>query len=245
MIIAVTNIHHLIQKGSKFLLAFTILLLCITTIYMGVAVNYSQKQIIDDPTSPDLLSVWPQIVVNATYSINNWLTDAYLVSTSTLGIASCFITIDLRSTQLYRCYIIWSETYSVLILPCLIYLGSVACAIALLVFAANPGAMYSSHTVQVFGTANWTLSLSLNVIVTVLIAGRLIYYRTRLREVLGPNHGKVYTTILAITVESAALYAIFELMALVAFLTNSPTENVFFPMLGNVQVRDPVMQCFD
>ena len=80
MIIAVTNIHHLIQKGSRLTLAYTILLLCITTIYMGVAVNYSQKKIIDDPTNPDLLSVWPQVVVNSAYSINNWLTDAYLVS---------------------------------------------------------------------------------------------------------------------------------------------------------------------
>ena len=146
--------------------------------------------------------------------------------------------------QLYRCYIIWTESYYILILPGIVYLGSVGCAIALLVFAANPGAMYSSHTVQVFGTASWTLSLSLNVIVTVLIAGRLLYYRSRLREILGPNHGKVYTTIIAITVESAAIYAVFELMALVAFLTNSPTKNVFFPMLGNVQVRySPTIYC--
>lgn len=111
------------------------------------------------------------------------------------------------------------------------------CSIALLVFTANPGASYSTHIVQVFGTATWSLSLSLNVIVTLLISGRLIYYRTRSRKVLGTSHGRVYTTILAITVESAALYAIFELIVLATFLKNSATENVFFPMLGNVQVR--------
>ena len=134
---------------------------------------------------------------------------------------------------------IWAGAYNnlVLILPIAVYLAAVACSIALLVFTSNPGAMYSTRIVQVFGTASWSLSLSLNVIVTILIAGRLVFYRRRLRKVLGSNHGRVYMTILAITVESAALYAIFELIVLVTFLTNSATENVFFPMLGNVQVR--------
>lgn len=47
---------------------------------MGVAVNYAQVLIVDDPTSPDLLSVWPQVVVDSAYTVNNWLTDGYLVN---------------------------------------------------------------------------------------------------------------------------------------------------------------------
>lgn len=79
MIIALSNIYLLYNKGSRFLLAYTAVLVCITTVYMGVAVNYAQVLIVDDPTSPDLLSVWPQVVVDSAYTINNWLTDGYLV----------------------------------------------------------------------------------------------------------------------------------------------------------------------
>ncbi|THH03571.1 hypothetical protein EW145_g6170 [Phellinidium pouzarii] len=218
--LALSNIYYLIRRKSRILLAYTIFMLCVTTIYMGVAINYSQHQIIDDPTSPDLLSVWPQVVVAAAYTVNTWFTDGYL---------------------LYRCYVIWTGHFQmlVMILPVLTYLGSIGTSIANVVFTANPGSTYSSHLVQVFGTANWSLSLSLNVMLTGLIAGRLLRYRAKLRKVLGPNHGKVYTNILAISVESAALYAIFEIMVLVTFLKNSPTENVFFPMTGNIQVITP------
>lgn len=133
---------------------------------------------------------------------------------------------------------VWSGDFQTLILflPSLVYLGSVATSITLLVFAANPGASYSSHLVQVFGTANWSLSLALNAIVTILIATRLLWYRSRVRKALGNGHGQVYMSILAISIESAALYAAFELIILATFLTNSATENTFFPMTGNIQV---------
>lgn len=77
--LALYNIYHLAKSGRRILLFYTVTLLCITTVYMGVALNYAQKQLIDDPTDPDLLSVWPQVVVDSAYSINTWLTDAYLV----------------------------------------------------------------------------------------------------------------------------------------------------------------------
>ncbi|KAI5116361.1 hypothetical protein M0805_001371 [Coniferiporia weirii] len=218
--LALTNIYYLLHKKSPLLLTYTISLLCVTTVYMGVAVNYSQKQIIDDPTGQDLLSVGPEVVVDSAYSINTWLVDGY---------------------SLFRCYIIWVGRYqtAVMTVPILIYLGSVGTSIALLVFSANPGANYSTHTVQVFGTANWSLSLSLNVVLTALIAGRLLRYRSRLRNVFGLGNDKLYTAILAISVESAALYAMFEVMILASFLTNSLSEDIFFPMTGNVQVIAP------
>ncbi|KAI5116362.1 hypothetical protein M0805_001372 [Coniferiporia weirii] len=219
--LALTNIYYLLHKKSPLLLTYTILLLCVSTVYTGVTVNYSQKQIIDDPTNQDLLSVGPKVIVrDSAYSINTWLVDGY---------------------SLFRCYIIWVGRYqtAVMTVPILIYLGSVGTSIALLVFSANPGANYSTRIVQVFGTANWSLSLSLNVILTALIAGRLLRYRSRLRNVFGLGNDKLYTAILAASVESAALYAMFEVMVLASFLTNSLSEQILFAMTGNVQVIAP------
>ena len=80
LVIACTNIYLLYNKGSRILLVYTISLVCITTIYDGVAINYARTLLIDNPTSPDLLSTWPQVVVDSAYTVNNWLTDGYLVS---------------------------------------------------------------------------------------------------------------------------------------------------------------------
>lgn len=95
LIIAFSNIYLLYNKGSRFLLAFTAALVCITTVYMGVAVNYAQVLIVDDPTNPDLLSVWPQVVVDSAYTINNWLTDGYLVRNTRFTQIICAVLMSL------------------------------------------------------------------------------------------------------------------------------------------------------
>ncbi|KAJ8514883.1 hypothetical protein ONZ45_g7629 [Pleurotus djamor] len=214
---AIRNIYMLRSRSYPLLMAFTVFTLCVTTIYMGVALNYSQKSLIDNPTDPGLLAIWPQVVVDSTFSINTWCTDAFL---------------------LYRCYVVWMGPLQipVMILPVLIYTASVATSVALLVFSSHPGASYSSDLVQAFGASNWSLSLALNIILTLLISGRLLWHRARIQKVIGHRHGQVYTTIMAISIESAALYAAFEIIVLAVFLTNNPTENVFFPVAGNIQV---------
>ncbi len=126
-----------------------------------------------------------------------------------------------------------------MVFPAILFLGSMGTSIAFLWSSAHPGAVYGSRDVQVFGIPYWTLSLSLNIIVTVLIGIRLFTYRKNIRDALGPHHGKHYTTIFAISVESAILYAVFAFVALVCFAENSVAENVTFPMLGQIQVIAP------
>ncbi|EJD00137.1 uncharacterized protein FOMMEDRAFT_170153 [Fomitiporia mediterranea MF3/22] len=223
--LALCNLYFLFRRGSRILPIYTATLLCITTAYIGVTMNYAQKQLIDQPLTHDPISVWPQVLRDVLYSINTWLTDAYL---------------------LHRCFIVWNGHFQfpVLFFPMLVYLGSVATSITLLVFTAAPGATYSTRLVQVFGISNWSLSLALNVIVTILIAGRLLWHRSRVRSVLGHNHGQIYTDILVISIESAALYAVFELLVLATFVTNNPTESTFFAIEGIIQVIAPNLIIF-
>ncbi len=92
------------------------------------------------------------------------------------------------------------------------------------------------------GGINWTipyfsLSLALNIIVTLMIVGRLLWYRQRIKSLLGNAHGSHYTSIAAMIVESAAMYSLFTLLFLIFFGLDHPMENIFLQVLSQIQVR--------
>lgn len=87
------------------------------------------------------------------------------------------------------------------------------------------------------GTAYWSLSVSQNILVTILICARLFYVRHRITSALGSEHGRLYTHICAMLVESAALYSIWGLIVLVAYTKNATAVlNIFVMALSQIQV---------
>lgn len=83
----------------------------------------------------------------------------------------------------------------------------------------------------------YTLSLALNIIMTVAIVARLLLFRHRISSALGPGHGTQYTSIAAMVVESAAIYSSFSIVFLILFAINNPVSTVFLQSLGEIQVR--------
>ncbi|TFY68022.1 hypothetical protein EVJ58_g1261 [Rhodofomes roseus] len=84
-----------------------------------------------------------------------------------------------------------------------------------------------------FVVANLTLSfyvisLAANIIVTILIAGRLLVYRHHVKNVLGAHHANFYANVVAIFVESAVLYSVFALTFLITFGLNNQVSDFFF-----------------
>ena len=78
--LALSNIYKLVQRRYYKLAFFTVFVLAITTLYDAVGINYTQKIVIDAPSNAGFeLSWWPQVVQDATYVVNTWLTDGYLV----------------------------------------------------------------------------------------------------------------------------------------------------------------------
>ena len=94
-----------------------------------------------------------------------------------------------------------------------------------------------------FGTPYFTISLSLTVILTIMIIIRLILHnRETNRAVGGPTGSGLYTAVLAIVamiVESYALYAVNFLLFIGPWGANSYIANIFFPILIQTQVRVP------
>ena len=99
----------------------------------------------------------------------------------------------------------------------------------------------SSIHVHASQVVNWTipflsLTISLNILVTIAIVIRIQMYRSRLSKALGSHHASHYTSVSAMIVESAAIYSAFAIVLLVTFAINSPVFNIFLQAMSQVQV---------
>jgi len=136
-----------------------------------------------------------------------------------------------------RCFVIYSRNPWVIILPLLLLLGCAGTTIAGLVeIEINPGAF--SGVNKELGTAFYSFSIALNIIVTTLIVIKLLNYKNAFARVkdLGLDHGKYCVTISAILIESALLNTVSTLVFLIFYARRSPLENVFSGLSGFVQV---------
>lgn len=86
------------------------------------------------------------------------------------------------------------------------------------------------------GIAYMAVSLSVNTILTLLIIFRILLIRRNLRQALS-THSQTYTSIIALLIESAALYTIVGLMTVVTCGVGSPIQYALLPMLGQLQVN--------
>ena len=120
--------------------------------------------------------------------------------------------------------------------------------IALCYATTRPNTAFGATGVTTFGTAFWSLTVSLNVIATLLIAGRLLYHQHKIRIL---KQSSQYTGVAAILVESAALYSISGLIYIPLFARNLPLQFPFAALFCSASVSDihplylPQSQAFD
>ena len=124
-----------------------------------------------------------------------------------------------------------------------------ATGIGLLVETAEPGAAFGQASIIDFGTPFWSLSVSMNVLTTVLIAARLIYRRRALLDSTSKRRARAYySPEVAIFLESAALYAICSIIYIPMFAEDIPLQFPFSALLGSAAVsaartRPPRIRC--
>ncbi|KAJ2933714.1 hypothetical protein H1R20_g3385, partial [Candolleomyces eurysporus] len=117
---------------------------------------------------------------------------------------------------LYRCYVIWHAYLWVLIVPVLIYLTSIAMSILYLISGVSLRALASlggTPAAKAWGTAWFILSVAVNALVTSLICFKLLRAQGRLRGVLNDETVQVYTSVVAILVESALPFTVLGVVA--------------------------------
>ncbi|KAJ7178756.1 hypothetical protein C8R43DRAFT_974361 [Mycena crocata] len=124
--------------------------------------------------------------------------------------------------MLYRCYVFWSHSPLAMIFPSLFYLGSVAMGITMTIQSGLPGGdLFHGSTVN-FGIPWVSLTIVFNILVTAMIAVRLIAMHGKANRVLGSEATKKYTGLVAILVESALPFTLLGIGYLVTYTKQVP-----------------------
>ncbi|KAK7045943.1 hypothetical protein VNI00_006938 [Paramarasmius palmivorus] len=133
---------------------------------------------------------------------------------------------------LYRCFVIWNYYVGVVVGLVVVYLGVIGLSIAVM-HCAQLKAVFINIKAEV---AFLALSCIFNLLYTILISIRLLTVRKRVIDALGSAHAKSYTSLMAILVESAALYFVFGVVFVFAFGFKSKVQNLVFLEHSNIQV---------
>ncbi|KAI0067445.1 hypothetical protein BV25DRAFT_1100386 [Artomyces pyxidatus] len=142
---------------------------------------------------------------------------------------------------LYRCYMIWGSRLWVIAFPALIYLASTVLVIITVVESALPNAFLLNGSAANFGVPWVACSVSLNIIVTGMICGRLLYMRHLTRTVMTPEMAYMYTSIIAILIESAMPFSIVGIGLVITYAQNNPTSTAFAYVWGMFCSLSPQM----
>lgn len=103
----------------------------------------------------------------------------------------------------------------------------------------QPDTGYWSTVALNFNYPYFSISLSLNVILTLMIVIRLVLHTRNIRSAVGAPTGTsgLCRAVVTMLVESCALYAINFLLFIAAWGAQSHVSDIFFPLLADTQVR--------
>lgn len=89
------------------------------------------------------------------------------------------------------------------------------------------------------GVPYFSISLLLNVFLTLMTVIRLLRHSRDIRDALGPlvKPNRLYKAIVTILVESSALYAVTLILFIGPWGAENGAQFIFFPILAQIQVR--------
>jgi hypothetical protein len=96
-----------------------------------------------------------------------------------------------------------------------------------------------------FGIPYFSISLGLNLILTLMIVIRIVRHSRDVRDAIGSlvRPKRLYGAIVTIFVESSALYAVVFLLYIAPWGAGSSLQFIFFPILSQVQVCATFSRC--
>jgi hypothetical protein len=102
--------------------------------------------------------------------------------------------------------------------------------------------LFSGITVS-FGLPYFTISVSLNVLLTLIIAAWLLLHDRNLKKTVGfhAGIGSIYRSIVTMLVESCALYAVVSICFIVPYAMSHHASAIFLSILARVQIIAPLL----
>ncbi|KAI0324263.1 hypothetical protein GY45DRAFT_1263186 [Cubamyces sp. BRFM 1775] len=229
-VLAVISIRFLLKRRTagkqyahRIILAYTVLMLVVSTGYFVCAAIWSEVEFVEstnDISVYDTLVNSPLAILKDTfYVVNIWLADSLL---------------------LYRTFVTWGGSYLIIIVPTCLWAGAVATGIALLVDTARPLANLDQGPIIHFQTAFYCLSISLNILCTLSIAGKLWMQHRRVQALRAASSWS-YTSIIAIVVESAALYSVCGIIYIPLIVRSLPLQFPVTALVGSLTSIAPTL----
>jgi len=219
------------SKSDRFFSLYSTVLLAMMTIDISTNAFWGQQMWITDRDKPG--------------GVLAFIANEESVWYQTFGTTSSIVLILMGDALLiYRCFVIWGSNWWIIVLPILVYLGNVALGILVLITAGTPGGQTFSGKTLDFGTPLYSMAISLNIILTSLICGRLLYISKWVRQVLGPESAAVYTGVIAILIESAVPYSVCGIIFLIPYVRGSQTSVAFAQVWGKVTCLAPQLICY-
>ncbi len=102
--------------------------------------------------------------------------------------------------------------------------------------ASRPDASLWTKTTVQFTLPYFSISIGLNILLTLLLVGRLLYISYNTRNTIGKEHASTYISIASMLVESATPYAITGLIFIITYARNSNVQNLVLPVLSQIMV---------
>ncbi|CAL1707888.1 unnamed protein product [Somion occarium] len=211
---------------SLFFLGFVTVLCALNCVYTGVNAYGLQDIYIDNRNYPG--GPWAYLKAASTEAFNISSSVAYFTSN-----------IMADALLLWRCKIIWTACIGptaiyFMIFPALMLLASTALAITAIHLSITGG--FFTAIEGKINLSCYTLSLSLNIILTAMIVGQMWTARQRARTVFGGSYGKHYNFVSTMFIESAALYSIVALLLLITYGMDHQTSQIWLALAPAAQV---------
>ncbi|KAL0961269.1 hypothetical protein HGRIS_006232 [Hohenbuehelia grisea] len=136
---------------------------------------------------------------------------------------------------LYRVMVLWDFKWYIIILPTLFFIACIILSIMVVIQIALP---LSTHLPQL-ALPVWIVLMIINIVLTAMIATRLLMMRRTIKSLLGDEHSKMYTGVAAIVIESALPFSILSIVLLALFGDQNIAQNLFVPLLVQFECIAP------
>jgi hypothetical protein len=113
------------------------------------------------------------------------------------------------SLVIYRCHSVWNNSKRIIVLPAFLLLAGSACGYAYI------GLSDEEYRFRQLLNAFLFTTVTLNLLVTILMASRIWWIARKARTILGPGLAKKYHTLIAIVIESGVIYSIYVVLDVV------------------------------
>ncbi|KAJ7108236.1 hypothetical protein C8R44DRAFT_803845 [Mycena epipterygia] len=165
--------------------------------------------------------IWPHSARTVRYFL---LYDRFYIIEDLLLVTNNLVT---DSLFIYRCFIIWGRKIHVVILPILMLLIT-----TVLGYISTYKDDYSQSGSYIDSRIPFLLSILTNVLLMALTAGRIWWIRRDACIVLESSSLRVYNTVIAIILESGAIYCLSITLYLISATVWNSDSNNFAPMIN-------------